>query len=195
VTANKDLVLDLSGLGNMFGAGPEIPIVLRYESSPITRPMQRVPTAWPLTRSLDVKSPGKGTAEKLVSLTEDSIAVDKVNPDGKIDPKQGKKGPFTIAATGTTGGSPSGRFVVTATSGWADNRAMQSRSLGNRDLFMNMINWLTADEDLISIRPKAAEDRPLTLTAQKLTSVFWLSVVIFPLGIVGLGLATWWKRR
>ena len=72
---------------------------------------------------------------------------------------------------------------------------MQSRSLGNRDLFLNMINWLTADEDLISIRPKAAEDRPLTMTAQKLTTVFWLTVVMFPLGIVGLGLATWWKRR
>jgi len=72
---------------------------------------------------------------------------------------------------------------------------MGSRSLGNRDLFMNMINWLTADEDLISIRPKSPEDRPLTMTAQKVGTVFWLSVVIFPLGIVGLGLATWWKRR
>jgi ABC-type uncharacterized transport system involved in gliding motility auxiliary subunit len=195
VTANKDLVLDLSGIGNMFGAGPEIPIILQYESSPITRPLARVPTAFPLTRSLDVKSPGKGTADKLIQTTEDSIAVDKIGPGGQIDPKQGKKGPLVIAATGTTGGSPSGRFVVTGTSGWAENRAMGSRSLGNRDLFMNMINWLTADEDLISIRPKTTEDRPLQMTAQKVNLAFWLSIVIFPLGIVGLGLATWWKRR
>jgi ABC-type uncharacterized transport system involved in gliding motility auxiliary subunit len=193
VTANKDLVLDLSGIGNMFGAGPEIPIILQYESSPITRPLARVPTAFPLTRSLDVKSPGKGTAEKLIQTTEDSIAVDKIGPGGQIDPKQGKKGPFAIAASGTTGGSPSGRFIVTGTSGWAENRAMGSRSLGNRDLFMNMVNWLTADEDLISIRPKSTEDRPLT--APKLNLAFWLSIVIFPLGIVGLGLATWYKRR
>jgi ABC-type uncharacterized transport system involved in gliding motility auxiliary subunit len=195
VTANKDLVLDLSGIGNMFGAGPEIPIIIQYESSPITRPLTRVPTAFPLTRSLDVKSPGKGTAEKLIATTEDSVAVDKIGAGGQIDPKQGKKGPLTIVADGTTGGSPSGRFIVTGTSGWAENRAMGSRTLGNRDLFMNMINWLTADEDLISIRPKAAEDRPLTLTTQKMNSVFWLSIVLFPLGIVGLGLATWWKRR
>ena len=66
---------------------------------------------------------------------------------------------------------------------------------GNRDLFMNMINWLTSDEDLISIRPKSPEDRPLTMTTQKLNLLFWLSVVIFPLGVVGFGLATWWKRR
>jgi hypothetical protein len=142
-----------------------------------------------------VKSPAKGTAEKLIQTTEDSIAVDKIGPGGQIDPKQGKKGPFTIVATGTTGGTPSGRFIVTGTSGWAENRAMGSRSLGNRDLFMNMINWLTADEDLISIRPKSTEDRPLNMTAQKVNLAFWLSIVIFPLGIVGLGLATWWKRR
>jgi ABC-type uncharacterized transport system involved in gliding motility auxiliary subunit len=194
VTPGKDLVLDLSGIGNMFGAGPEIPIILQYESSPITRPLARVPTAFPLTRSLDVKAPGKGTADKLIATTDDSIAVDKIGPGGQIDPKQGKKGPFTLAASGTTG-TPGGRWVVTGTSGWAENRAMGSRSLGNRDLFMNMINWLTADEDLISIRPKSTEDRPLTMTAQKVNLVFWLSIVIFPLGIVGLGLATWWKRR
>lgn len=195
VTANKDLVLDLSGIGNMFGAGPEIPIILAYESSPITRPLARVPTAFPLTRSLTVASPAKGTAEKLIQTTEESIAVDKIGPGGQIDPKQGKKGPLTIAASGTTGGTPSGRFIVTGTSGWAENRAMGSRSLGNRDLFMNMINWLTADEDLISIRPKSTEDRPLTMTGQKVNLAFWLSIVIFPLGIVGLGLATWYKRR
>src|SRR5262249_45358943 len=160
--------------GNMFGAGPEIPIILQYESSPITRPLARVPTAFPLTRSLDVKSPAKGSAEKLIATTEDSVAVDKIGPGGQIDPKQGKKGPVTIVAKGSAGGSPSGRFIVTGTSGWAENRAMGSRTLGNRDLFMNMINWLTADEDLISIRPKAAEDRPLTLTTQKMNSVFWL---------------------
>jgi gliding motility-associatede transport system auxiliary component len=195
ITANKDLVLDLSGIGNMFGAGPEIPIILQYESSPITRPLARVPTAFPMPRSLEVKSGGKSTAEKLFGTTEDSIAVTEVAANGAIDPKKGKKGPFTLGASATLQGSPAGRIIVVGTSQWAENRAMGSRTLGNRDLFMNMVNWLSADEDLISIRPKSTEDRPLTLTAQKLNLVFWLSVIIFPLGIVGFGLATWWKRR
>jgi len=159
------------------------------------RPLQRVPTAFPVPRSLDVKSAGKSTAEKLFGTTEDSISVDTIGPGGAIDPKKGKKGPFTLGAAGTISGSPSGRFVVVGTSGWAENRAMGSRTLGNRDLFMNMINWLTADEDLISIRPKSTEDRPLTMTTQKLNTAFWLSVIIFPLAVVGFGLATWWKRR
>jgi ABC-type uncharacterized transport system involved in gliding motility auxiliary subunit len=195
VTPNKDLVLDLSGIGNMFGAGPEIPIILTYESHAITRPLARVPTAFPVPRSLDVKSGGKATVEKLFGTTEDSISVTEVAANGAIDPKKGKKGPHTLAAAGTLQGTPAGRFIVVGTSQWAESRAMGSRTLGNRDLFMNMINWLSADEDLISIRPKATEDRPLTLTTQKLNLVFWLSVVFFPLMIVGIGMVTWFKRR
>ena len=72
---------------------------------------------------------------------------------------------------------------------------MGSRVLGNRDLFMNMINWLCADEDLISIRPKSTEDRPLNLTTKTLSMVSWLSILIFPLSVILFGLLTWWKRR
>jgi ABC-type uncharacterized transport system involved in gliding motility auxiliary subunit len=195
VTVNKDLVLDLSGLGQLFGLGLEVPLVSGYESHSITQPLSRgVPTAFPLTRSLDVSSGAKGSATKLFGTTEDSVSVTAVPAGGAIDPKKGKKGPHTIGAVSTISGGQ-GRVIVTGTSFWASNNLIGSRQLGNRDLFGNMINWLTADEDLISIRPKAAEDRPLTLTANKLNSVFWLSVVIFPLAVVGFGMAAWWKRR
>ena len=43
VTVNKDLVLDFSGLGQIFGFGPEIPVVLQYESHPITQPLRAFP--------------------------------------------------------------------------------------------------------------------------------------------------------
>ena len=197
VTPNKDLVLDLSGIGNMFGAGPEIPIIQQYDPHAITRPllMTRVYTAYPVPRSLEIQSGGKSTVEKLFGTTEDSLAVSEVAASGAIDPKKGKKGPFTLAAAGTLQGTPGGRFVVVGTSQWAENRAMGSRVLGNRDLFMNMINWLCADEDLISIRPKSTEDRPLNLTTKTLSMVSWLSILIFPLGVVLFGLLTWWKRR
>jgi ABC-type uncharacterized transport system involved in gliding motility auxiliary subunit len=195
VTPNKDLVLDISGIGQMFGVGPEIPIILQYDQHTITRPLARVPTAFPVPRSLEIKSGGKATVEKLFGTTEDSFAVTEIPASGAVDQKKGKKGPFTLAAAGTVQGTPSGRFVVVGTSQWAESRAMNSRTLGNRDLFMNMINWLSADEDLISIRPKSPEDRPLNLTSKTLSMVSWLSILIFPLAIVLFGLATWWKRR
>ncbi len=195
VTVNKDLVLDLGGLGQIFGFGPEIPVVLQYESHPITQPLTRVPTAYPLTRSLDIKSEGKTSVSKLVATGEDSIATSEIGPGGSVDPKKGKKGPLTLVAAGTYSGTKQGRFVVSGSSIWAVNSLAGSRQLGNRDLFVNAVNWLASDEDLISIRPKTPEDQPLNVGGQRLTLLFWLTVVILPLTVVALGLATWWKRR
>lgn len=194
VTVNQDLALDTSGIGQVFGLGPEVPLVASYESHAIVREMKDVATAYPLSRTLDVKNGDKTTVEKLFSTGENSYATtDLKSGSVKLDPKKDKKGPLLLAAAGTYNGTPPGRFVVVGGSLWLGNNFI--RFNGNRDMFLNMINWLTADEDLISIRPKSPEDRPLNLSPQKLNAVFWLSVVIFPLGVVGFGLATWWKRR
>jgi ABC-type uncharacterized transport system involved in gliding motility auxiliary subunit len=196
ITVNKDLVLDLSGIGRIFGLGPEIPMITTYESHTITRPLTRVPTAFPLARSLDTKSGGASVVEKLLGTTEDSVAVTEVAPNGAIDVKKGKKGPFTLAAAATiTAGSNKSRIVVVGTSQWALNNLTGSNSLGNRDLFSNMVNWLTSDEDLISIRPKEPTNQALNMNGQRQVMMFWLSVVFFPLAVVAMGLGTWWKRR
>ncbi len=195
VTVNKDLVLDLSGMGGILGLPPEVPMVMTYESHPITQPLTRQPTAFPLARSLTTKSGGSNSVSKLLGTTEDSVAVTSIGAGGAIDPKKGTKGPLTLAAAGTFTGATPGRFVVVGTSLWSQNSLLGSRSLANRDLLANMVNWLASDEDLISIRPKMPEDRPLNISANSLRSVFWLSFVIFPLGVVAIGMATWWKRR
>ena len=75
-------------------------MILTYESHPITQPLTRVPTAFPLARSLDIKSGDKTTVSKLFGTTEDSVAVTSIGPGGAIDPKKGKKGPLTLAAAG-----------------------------------------------------------------------------------------------
>lgn len=195
VTVKPDLVLDLSGIGQIFGLGPEVPMIGQYESHPITQPLTRVPTAFPLSRSLDLKSGAQGTATKLFGTTEDSLAVNEIGPGGQVDPKKGTKGPLVLAAVSNLTGSNAGRVVVVGSSNWATNTFTGSRQLGNRDLFSNMVNWLSSDQDLISIRPKETEDRPLNISTQKLNSIFWLSVLIFPGAVVAFGLATWWKRR
>jgi len=195
VTANKDLVLDLSGIGQIFGLDIDVPVVASYDSHPITQPLTRALTAFPIARSLTTKSGDKTTVSKLFGTTAESIAVSSIPADGKIDPSKGTKGPLTLAVAGTYSGATPGRFVVVGTSLWAQNSLIGSRQLANRDLLANMVNWLSSDEDLISIRPKSPEDRPINISQRSMTSVFWLSFVIFPLGVVAFGMATWWKRR
>jgi ABC-type uncharacterized transport system involved in gliding motility auxiliary subunit len=58
-----------------------------------------------------------------------------------------------------------------------------------------MINWLSSDEDLISIRPKEPEDRRLNMTARQMDIVLYTSVFMLPFAIVIAGVGVWWRRR
>jgi ABC-type uncharacterized transport system involved in gliding motility auxiliary subunit len=76
---------------------------------------------------------------------------------------------------------------------WASNRFIDFN--GNDDLASNAINWLSSDEDLISIRPKAPEDRRITMTGAQLTLVKLVSQFGLPLVVMVMGISVWWKRR
>jgi ABC-type uncharacterized transport system involved in gliding motility auxiliary subunit len=195
VVMNKDLALDLSGLGQLFGLGPEMPLIAQYPQHVITQPLTRLPTVFPLSRTIDVKPDASGKVEKLIDTMPESVATTQIAASGQVDPSKGRKGPLSLAVAVTLSGSNAGRVIVMGTSQWAANSLLGSRRIANGDLFGNMVNWLSSDEEMISIRPKTSEDRPLNITIQKLNLLFWLSVIIFPLAIVGLGLGTWWQRR
>jgi ABC-type uncharacterized transport system involved in gliding motility auxiliary subunit len=197
ITLEKNLVLDTSGIGQIFGLSEAVPLVTSYESHPIVREMKEVATAFPLVRSLEAKSFDKGTAEKLFSTSANAYATTNLAaPEIKLDPAKDKKGPFVLGAAGTynTGKEKEqGRFVVVGSSGWAANNIL--RFNGNRDMVMNMFNWLSSDEDLISIRPKEPEDRRLSLSVQQMRALFFGSVVLLPLLVIVAGVSVWWQRR
>ena len=79
VTVNNDLALDTSGIGQIFGLGPEVAMVTTYESQPIVRDFKEgVPTAFPLSRTLKINGNGKVTVDKLLSTTDNSFATTSV---------------------------------------------------------------------------------------------------------------------
>jgi ABC-type uncharacterized transport system involved in gliding motility auxiliary subunit len=60
---------------------------------------------------------------------------------------------------------------------------------------MNMVNWLSAEADLISIRPKPPESQRLNLNARQMSNILYLGVLGLPLFIIILGTIVWWRRR
>ena len=196
VTADKDLVLDTSGIGQLYSMGPEAPLVNNYENHAIVRDMKDEATAFPISRSLEVKNGDKTTVEKLFSTLDESFATPNLSSAEVRRGKNDKKGPLVLGAAGTyntgkEGGN--GRFVVIGCSSWVSNYFL--RFNGNRDLFLNAMNWLSSDEDLISIRPKEPEDRRLNMTTRQMGMVFYESVLGIPLLIVIAGVGVWWRRR
>jgi ABC-type uncharacterized transport system involved in gliding motility auxiliary subunit len=197
VTADKDLLLDESAASQLLGGGPEAPVILQYDSHPIVNDLTNISTAFPLSRSLETKNTDKTTISKLFSTSAESFATsDLASSEIRINPAKDKHGPFTLAVAGTYMGSKpseSGRFVVIGNSGWASNQALGFS--GNRNLLLNMVNWLSSDEDLISIRPIAPEDRRINLTRQQFRMVQSFSQFLLPLFVIVLGVMVWVKRR
>ena len=197
VTPDKDLVLEQNAMAQIVGLGPEIPLISKYESHPIVNDLKGSVTGFPVSRSLDVKNGSKTTVEKLFSTTDHAIATTRLNTN-EVNPEDpsNKKGPFVLGAAGTFNtGKPSnpGRFVVIGSSGFIDNAMIGFQ--GNRDLALNAINWLSSDEDLISIRPKEPEDRRLNVTQRQMSVFMYTDLIALPLFIIVWGTSILWKRR
>lgn len=198
VELGNDTVIDVSAAGQMFGGGPYAPLVMSYGSHPITKDFARTMTIFPLARSVKVGS-ASGTGATTVSLlttSEASWGETEIGPNKTPEMTEGKdaKGPLSLGVVATkTSGDKEGRLVVIGDSDFATNRAINFQR--NGDLFMNSINWLAQDEDLISIRPKSQTNRRVDLTESQQNLLFWLLVAAMPVAVIGSGAYVWWKRR
>lgn len=66
---------------------------------------------------------------------------------------------------------------------------------GNVDLGVNMVNWLSSEEHLITLQPRAAKDSQLTLSRTQLTAISIGFLIVLPLLLAAVGARMWWKRR
>src|SRR5262245_60524612 len=210
--ADKDIVVDASGMGQLIGTDASVPIVASYPSHPITERFNLI-TAFPLARSITPILPAsKGRAAvPIIQTSARSWAETDMNQlkSGRVElnaDKGDKAGPVTIGAVTATNATdapkdaskpdqrpPESRFVTIGDSDFAANYAI--RIQGNQDLFLNTINWLAQQENLISIRPKAPSDSRLTITQRQATAVLWMSLLAIPALVFGTGVYTWWRKR
>jgi ABC-type uncharacterized transport system involved in gliding motility auxiliary subunit len=140
--------------------------------------------------SLDEKS-GDHRGPITIAL---SLAMDAPDAPAPAANAADKSADAAKAATGTDAAKkPQMRVMVVGDSDFASNAAAGIQ--GNADLFVNMNNWLTQQEDLISIHPRDAGDRRITMTADQQRNLLWLSLLIIPGLILGSGVYSWSKRR
>jgi ABC-type uncharacterized transport system involved in gliding motility auxiliary subunit len=198
---SNNLVVDVSGIGRLFGTDELMPLALQYEDHVITKDMANVATMFPFANAMkETAEPAPGASFQLIAkTTTQSWATRDVNAR-EVSFREGTdmEGPLALAGVGTyhDPGAPmaiQGRYVVLGSADIISNAILNFN--GNRDLFLNSIAWLASQEDLISIRPKDPDDRPVELTPEQLRLVKYFALVFMPLAIVAGGLGVWWKRR
>jgi ABC-type uncharacterized transport system involved in gliding motility auxiliary subunit len=197
INVGDDVVLDASGAGRLIGLGPAAPIAGNYPEHPITKDMKRAATFFPMARSVKTGDGAKGEMSftEILKTSDNSWAETELKGnEAKLDEGKDTKGPISLGVAATKKlGEKEARLVVIGDSDFAMNQYI--RLLGNGDLFFNTVNWLAQDEDLISIRPKSATNRNVTMTEAQQSTLWWLVVMIMPLSVIGAGAYVWWKRR
>lgn len=222
VIVGDDLVLDQNMMANYFG-NISIPYVRHYNYHQITKGVP--PAPFPLARSvspsetkpenLEVNVLAETTDKRGVSwgetkrdqednrwildhgYTQDvdtpppvslAVAVQRKSETGESEDRVERTASSLQSEKSKT------RLVVTGDADFASNDLFNRT--GGGDLFLNAVNWLTAEEDLISIRAKPPEERyirSLSGTEERLvalTSIFAMPVCVFILGVV-----VWLLRR
>jgi ABC-type uncharacterized transport system involved in gliding motility auxiliary subunit len=213
VDVGNNVVVDVSGMGRLIGTDASVPVVATYPSHAITQRFSYL-TAFPLSREAAPISGGTSgrIAQPFIETGARSWAeadVKSLLASGEValdESKGDKKGPIVIGAAvsaplasaeppkpGDDAPKPETRVAVVGDSDFAANGGLGVQ--GNRDLFMNVVGWLSQQENLISIRPKEADDRRITLTATQQNNITWLSLLIIPGCVFGTGIYTWWRRR
>jgi ABC-type uncharacterized transport system involved in gliding motility auxiliary subunit len=212
ITLGENIVVDVSGMGQLFGQSEAVPIAATYPSHPATQRFRTL-TAYPIARSVDPVQGGVNghNAESIVQTSPQSWAetdFKALSTGGQIRMDEGKDlpGPISLAAavmapvTATPAPAdnpdapkPETRVVVFGDSDFA-GPSMAGIS-GNLDMFLNVVGWLSQQENLISIRPKQADDRRLeAIPARTQMWLFYTAWLAVPLMVIGVGAARWWRK-
>ncbi|VAX11269.1 hypothetical protein MNBD_GAMMA26-865 [hydrothermal vent metagenome] len=203
----NNLIIDK--LSQVYGANYLTPVVVEYNKDHILTNEFTVATFYPAAQSVSIKEePAKGSYNLAkTSVNSWAITGELTDENLQYDPDRHRRGPLTVVAVAAVEVNVSeanadnnnasikkwGKIVVTGDSDFAGNTHL--KLAGNKDFFLNMLNWLAEENVLISIRKTEPGLTPLMLSNVQGKLVFWLSVVIVPSLVMMVGIGVFLRKR
>ena len=221
VTIGNDLVFDRirPAFFLVGGRQPEAPTLGDFEFHQITQDVPR-PVTFQLARSVTPKTnAGSNLNVKSLVKTTDEITASwgetKRRANGTFEPdlsytegedtpppvslavvvqREGSESTMEDVPVADTSEGSQTRIVVVGDSDFANNFFFNGT--GGGDFFLNAVNWLTLEEDLIAIRPVDPSERSLRMmTPHEVAFVQMTAIFLIPLIIFLIGVGVWWRRR
>jgi hypothetical protein len=189
---------------------PRVVVVDSYGSQTITQDLRDL-TFFPLTTNITYPStpPAGDTITALAQSSSSSWGSSDPNQlqQGPNDPK----GPLALAVSIDTGSSasqnPNGapaptptpssnaaRLVLFGSPDLISDNSLQQVP-GNSTLFINAVNWVSSEDNLINVRVPDTTPRTLVLTSSQMNLIAYSSFLFLPLAVLAAGAAVWWTRR
>ena len=211
ISVRNDLVIDRFQYD--FTGGITAPAVIGFEFHQLVRHMRRhvtflgarsVSPKEDKGSELNIKSLAKTTDGIGVSWGETGRKEDGTFADPEYTPNEDTPPPVSLAVavelmndeemSVNEPKTTKTRVVAAGDADFASNYFFEAT--GGGDLFLNAVNWLTLEEDLIAIRPRDPNERTLRfLTRGEFAFVQIASIFLIPLIIFLVGLVVWWRRR
>jgi ABC-type uncharacterized transport system involved in gliding motility auxiliary subunit len=203
IHARDDIVVDTNPMNRLMGLGAASPLVFPVEKRhPITE-RQMPPAVMPTVCSLEVAVGGEpGADTQPLVETGDSAWGETAPKDGAAErDDKDNLGPVSVGlvstkeipATDADRSSDETRIAAFCDSDWASNGYLSLQ--GNADLFLNTLAWLAEQEEKITIRPKTRTASQLTLSADQMGMLTFLSMDIVPVLLIAVGLGIVLNRR
>jgi ABC-type uncharacterized transport system involved in gliding motility auxiliary subunit len=203
IVLDNTLVIDRA---SHYWADISAPAVTTYNRHQITRDLPL--TFYPGVRSLSPtpqRIPGVAVTP-IVSASKNSYGETHPN-QAKHDPGEDLPGPNILMVVvnrrpvhaGSATGIPfapvsaPSRLAVVGDADFATNSFFHL--LGNGNLFLNTVNYLMAQENLIGLEPHTYDLPRLSMTNRQVKGTFVLSVLLMPTLLALVGMAVWWRQR
>ena len=187
VVLDDDIVIDEA---SHFWADVSSPAVSDYNRHQVTRDLPL--TFFPGVRSLS-PTPQRVPDTSVVPLVNSSRnSWGQANRE-RVGFVKGRDvpGPNTLMVVALR--RPRSRIAVVGDSDFATNSFFHI--MGNGTLFLNTVNYLAAQENLIGLQPRTADLPRVNLTNRQMKGTFFLSVVLVPALLAVVGTAVWWKQH
>jgi ABC-type uncharacterized transport system involved in gliding motility auxiliary subunit len=150
-----------------------------------------------------VRITGVKTEADLRSLTDDrvvegsfdvfGVASGKVGGDKVATNEAAKDAQSDVKTEAKGAAAKELRVFVGGSAQLASNLGAQRQE--NVDLFLNAINYLTQDEDFISIRAKGGDRSSLEMTTASSQFLLLFLAYVYPTTFLGAGIFHWMRRR
>ena len=152
-------------------------------------------TVFPFARQITIDENEEWSSVSLVEVAPQGwVETGDLNSEVVFDQADDAAGPISIAVALTRNiQDREQRIVVVGSGHFLANTYLGNGS--NLDFGINLINWLTGDEALIVIQPRATLDSNLILSESELTLIAVVFLVLLPVLFLVSGTVIWWHRK